>query len=209
MLWVKYGMFSSYMTQPPDSPKGHTRQQQQLRSPRCYGRRCAHNPPIACGRPVSSSPAGKFRAGRFDGVDDQEDRPLITQFCGNDPDTVVRAARHVEHKCDAVDLNLGCPQNIAKKGNYGAFLLPNPQLCEDIVSAMSRYCCMRIYALFIERRLVQALLPRRQLVELALFVREWKRECRSHCRRTRFAKREVICFGLMQPCSPLRQYFCR
>eukprot|EP00903_Cladosiphon_okamuranus_P009585 g9125.t2 len=82
--------------------------------------------------------AGKFRARRFDGVDDQEDRPLITQFCGNDPSTVVRAARHVEHKCDAVDLNLGCPQNIAKKGNYGAFLLPNPQLCEDIVSAMSR-----------------------------------------------------------------------
>lgn len=111
---------------------------------------------------------------------------------------MVRAARHVEHKCDAVDLNLGCPQNIAKKGNYGAFLLPNPQLCEDIVSAMSRYCCTRIYALFIERRLVQALLPRRQLVGLALFVREWKRECRSHCRRTRFAK--VICFGLMQPC---------
>eukprot|EP00752_Nemacystus_decipiens_P010181 g9072.t3 len=82
--------------------------------------------------------AGKFRAQRFDGVDDQEDRPLITQFCGNDPDTVVRAARHVEHRCDAIDLNLGCPQNIAKKGNYGAFLLPNPQLCEDIVSAMSR-----------------------------------------------------------------------
>ncbi|CAN0507167.1 unnamed protein product, partial [Ectocarpus sp. 8 AP-2014] len=66
------------------------------------------------------------------------DRPLIVQFCGNNPDTVVRAARHVEHRCDAVDLNLGCPQKIAKKGNYGAYLLPNPQLCEDIVAAMSR-----------------------------------------------------------------------
>ncbi|CAM9549783.1 unnamed protein product [Ectocarpus sp. 12 AP-2014] len=82
--------------------------------------------------------AEKFRRRRFDGVDDEEDRPLIVQFCGNNPDTVVRAARHVEHRCDAVDLNLGCPQKIAKKGNYGAYLLPNPQLCEDIVAAMSR-----------------------------------------------------------------------
>lgn len=98
----------------------------------------------AVGLSVSSRAAGKFRAGRFDGVDDQEDRPLITQFCGNDPDTVVRAARHIEQKCDAVDLNLGCPQNIAKKGNYGAFLLPNPQLCEDIVSTMSR--CVRTHS---------------------------------------------------------------
>lgn len=50
----------------------------------------------------------------------------------------VRAARLVEDRCDAVDLNLGCPQKIAKKGNYGAYLLPNPKLCEEIVSKMNR-----------------------------------------------------------------------
>ncbi|CAM9364638.1 unnamed protein product, partial [Hapterophycus canaliculatus] len=82
--------------------------------------------------------AGKFRKRHFDGVDEQGDRPLIVQFCGNDPDIVVRAARLVEDRCDAVDLNLGCPQKIAKKGNYGAYLLPNPKLCEDIVSKMNR-----------------------------------------------------------------------
>lgn len=32
----------------------------------------------------------KFREQRFDGTGEQEDRPLIVQFCGNDPDTVVR-----------------------------------------------------------------------------------------------------------------------
>ncbi|RQM19717.1 hypothetical protein B5M09_008008 [Aphanomyces astaci] len=65
------------------------------------------------------------------------DRPLFVQFCGNNPDVVLNAARYVEGHCDAVDLNLGCPQGIAKKGRYGAFLMHEPDVVRAIVSKLS------------------------------------------------------------------------
>lgn len=60
-------------------------------------------------------------------------RPLFTQFCGNDSSLVVAAARHIESHTNYVDLNFGCPQRIAKKGKYGAFLMDDLVAVEKLV----------------------------------------------------------------------------
>ena len=83
----------------------------------------------------------KFRDDNFDPLVGEDhhasgfpaalDRPLVAQFCGDDPDVVVAAARHLEDAVDAVDLNLGCPQKIARKGHYGAYLLREPGSTTD------------------------------------------------------------------------------
>jgi tRNA-dihydrouridine synthase 1 len=80
------------------------------------------------------------------------DRPLAAQFCADDPTEFVAAARLLQDRVDAVDLNLGCPQGIARKGHYGAFLQDEWDLIASIVRAgadglaVPVWCKIRVFA---------------------------------------------------------------
>jgi tRNA-dihydrouridine synthase 1 len=64
------------------------------------------------------------------------DRPLFAQFCANNPTELLTAARYVAPFVDAVDLNLGCPQGIARKGHYGAFLQEDQELIYSLINKL-------------------------------------------------------------------------
>eukprot|EP00985_Skeletonema_marinoi_P029814 scaffold29196_cov88-Skeletonema_marinoi.AAC.1 len=78
---------------------------------------------------------------RFHGMP-KEDRPLIAQFCGHDKEVLYQAMKVVEDHVDGVDINCGCPQNIAKKGQYGAYLMEKDG--GDCVVEIVRYLAPRL-----------------------------------------------------------------
>jgi tRNA-dihydrouridine synthase 1 len=87
----------------------------------------------------------KYRNSMFT-TGEEERGKVIVQFCANDPEHLlaggsflinILAAKKVESRCVAIDLNLGCPQNIAKRGNYGSFLMNDLDLVRDMVLKLS------------------------------------------------------------------------
>ena len=71
-----------------------------------------------------------------EGSSSDTDRPLFVQFCANDPATLLKAAQVVEDRCDAVDLNLGCPQHIARRGHYGSYLMEDWPLIFALINIL-------------------------------------------------------------------------
>jgi tRNA-dihydrouridine synthase 1 len=68
------------------------------------------------------------------------DRPLVCHFSANTPQDFAAAAMAAEPYCDAIDLNLGCPQRTAHIGHFGSYLLgPSDRtLVQSMIAAAAR-----------------------------------------------------------------------
>jgi len=103
---------------------------------RKYGATLAYTPMMSSKQFISDDPT--YRTTEFQTI--PEDRPLVAHFSANDPVEFAKAAKLVEEQCDAIDLNLGCPQRTAYVGHFGSYLLEKKdrELVCSMVKAASK-----------------------------------------------------------------------
>ncbi len=66
-----------------------------------------------------------------------EDKLTVVQVGGNDPKKMVKAAKKIQ-TCgySEINLNVGCPSNKVKSGNFGACLMVQPKIVSDCAKAI-------------------------------------------------------------------------
>ncbi len=71
----------------------------------------------------------------FDGAE----HPVVLQLGGSDPKELAEACRIAQgFGYDEINLNVGCPSDRVKSGNFGASLMADPELVGRCVSAMAK-----------------------------------------------------------------------
>jgi len=69
----------------------------------------------------------------------EEERPIVAQLYGKDPDLFYQAAHAVcELGFDGLDINMGCPSRSVASSGSGAGLIRTPQLAHEIMRAANR-----------------------------------------------------------------------
>ncbi|KAM5538367.1 hypothetical protein V8D89_007969 [Ganoderma adspersum] len=118
---------------------------------RKYGAQLVYTPMINA-KMYAEGARKPFREQNFDTVHGEEggpeDRPLIVQFCANNPDHLLTSAKMLEPYCDAVDVNLGCPQDIARRGHYGSFLQDEWDLIYNLINTLHKNLSIPVTAKF-------------------------------------------------------------
>ncbi|EKM61532.1 uncharacterized protein PHACADRAFT_180642 [Phanerochaete carnosa HHB-10118-sp] len=118
---------------------------------RKYGAQLIYTPMINA-RMFAQDQRKSYRPEMFDLGSGEEgglgDRPLIVQFAANDLDWLLKAAKMVEARCDAVDINLGCPQDIARRGHYGSYLQDEWDLIYKMINNLHKNLSIPVTAKF-------------------------------------------------------------
>ncbi|KAL4259920.1 tRNA-dihydrouridine(16/17) synthase [NAD(P)(+)] [Pleurotus pulmonarius] len=118
---------------------------------RLYGAQLVYTPMINA-KMFYEDKKGTFRERNFNLTHGEEggplDRPLVIQFCANNPEALLASAKHIENHCDAVDINLGCPQEIAKRGRYGSFLQDDWELIYSLINTLHKNLAVPVTAKF-------------------------------------------------------------
>ena len=93
-----------------------------------------------------------------------EDRPLVAHFSANDPAQLLQSALLIQDQCDAIDLNLGCPQRVAHAGHFGSYLLGDADrpLILSIVKTLSDVISIPV---FVKIRLLDSVPATIELVQ--------------------------------------------
>ena len=67
----------------------------------------------------------------------EAEHPVALQLGGSDPQALADCAKIAEQmRYDEINLNVGCPSDRVKSGNFGACLMADPKLVADCVAAM-------------------------------------------------------------------------
>lgn len=85
--------------------------------------------------------------------------PLVVQICGNNPHILAEAVKRIAitGRADAIDFNLGCPQERAKDGLFGSYLLDKCHWSNVFACVKAMIDSLREYniPLFCKIRLIQ------------------------------------------------------
>jgi len=82
----------------------------------------------------------------------QEDHPLVCQISGSIDSDLVSTAISLCDLCEAIDLNLGCCQKVAKRGSFGYFLVDTEKKRMDVIDLVTQITTKINKPLFVKIR---------------------------------------------------------